>query len=113
MRIRSVLAAALGGGVLVLAIPAAASAATGEFSYRFHDDGMEQVNTLVDPPSRHCITLPEVAGPDSRPADSPRNRTDSTATVFTGPDCTGDYFSLRPFTGYGSDRLKVRSVVFS
>jgi len=115
MRLRSVLAVALGTGMLVLATPAVASAATGEFSYHFVDaHGIRQESTLFDPPGRECITLPEVADPyDSDPADSPRNRTDATATVFTGPHCDGDYFTLRPRTGYGSDRLKLRSVVFS
>lgn len=114
MRLRSVLAVALGTGMLVLAAPAVASAATGDFHYQFVDaDGVRQESTLIDPPSRECITLPEVADRhDSAPADSPRNRTDRTATVFTGRHCDGDYFSLRPHTGYGTERLKLRSVVF-
>lgn len=115
MRLRSALALALGTGVLVLAAPTVASAATGAFSYRYSDaDGFSSVNVLFDPPSRECITLPEVADPAaSDPADSPRNRTDAVATAFTGPDCTGDQFDMRPYTGYGSDRLKLRSVLFS
>jgi len=114
MRLRSVLAVTLGTGMLVLATPAVASAATGEFSYQFVDaHGIRQESMLIHPPSRVCITLPEVADRhDSAPADAPRNRTDETATVFTGRDCDGDYFSLRPHTGYGSERLKLRSVVF-
>lgn len=115
MSLRSVLAVALGTGMLVLATPALASAATGDFRYQFVDrDGVRQESILLDPPSRECITLPEVADPRiSAPADSPRNRTDATATVFTGRDCEGDHFSLRPRTGHGNDRLKLRSVVFS
>ncbi|MFJ9849017.1 hypothetical protein [Streptomyces sp. NPDC101150] len=46
------------------------------------------------------------------PAHSPRNYTDATAVVFTGPDCTGNDFSLRPHGGHGSERLKLRSVLF-
>lgn len=115
MRLRSVLALALGSGALVLAAPAVASAATGTFSYQYTDsDGFRLENVLFDPPSRACITLQEAADPaDTAPADSPRNRTDAVATAFTGPDCTGDQFSMRPFTGYGSERLKLRSVLFS
>lgn len=67
----------------------------------------------MDPPSRECVTLPEVEDPSTEPAHSPRNRTDATATVFTGPHCTGDWFSLRPHVGHASERLKLRSVVFS
>jgi hypothetical protein len=115
MRLRSVLALALGTGMLILGLPAVASAATGDFTYRFvNADGIRQESTLIDPPSRECITLSEVADPRyTEPADSPRNRTDATATVFTGRDCDGDHFSLRPRTGHGNDRLKLRSVVFS
>ncbi|MBB5076364.1 hypothetical protein [Nonomuraea endophytica] len=95
--------------------PAPAFAAEGEFSYTFVGlDGTPQRATLSDPESWECITLPEVADPDaSQPAHSPRNRTTSTATVFTGPECDGDYFTLRPVVGRGGERLKLRSVVFS
>lgn len=115
MRLRKTFAVALGTGMLVLAAPAIANAATGGFTYRFVDSyGITQESTLDSPPSRECITLPEVADPDtSDPADTPRNATNATAVVFTEPDCQGAYFSLRPLTGYGSERLKVRSVLFS
>ncbi|NUP47484.1 MAG: hypothetical protein HOW97_09245 [Catenulispora sp.] len=115
MRFGKVLAVAIGAGLLIAGTPAVASAASGEFTYQYVDgDGNVQLGFLADPPSRECVTLPEVADTDaSLPADSPRNFTDSTAVVFTGPDCDGDYFSLRPFKGYGSERLKLRSVLFS
>lgn len=115
MRFRPVLAASIGAGMLVLATPGASSAASGGFEYRYFDAyGIVQEGFFADPPSLECITLPEVADPYiSGPADSPRNYTDATAVVFTGPDCQGDYFSLRPYTGHGSERLKVRSVLFS
>jgi len=115
MQLRKALAVTLGTGVLLLAAPAVANASTGDFSYRFVDSyGIVQVSTLTDPPSRECITLPEVADPGtSTPADSPRNGTNATAVVFTEPDCQGDYFSLRPVTGRAGDRLKLRSVLFS
>ncbi|MFG2138924.1 hypothetical protein [Streptomyces sp. NPDC048650] len=105
-------AAAFGALALALSVPApAGAAATGAFTYRV--DGDPASHLLAYPPSRECITLPEVADPEVAPAHSPRNDTGSTATVFAGPDCTGPYFSLRPFGGHGSERLKVRSVVFS
>ena len=115
MRVGKVLAALFGVGMLITATPGAASAATGGFSYRYVDTGGSvQRGFLADPPSAECITLPEVAEPDTTaPADSPLNFTDATAVVFTGPDCQGDYFSLRSVTGHGSERLKLRSVLFS
>ena len=115
MRIRSTLAVALAAGALIVAMPSIANAATGDFSYKFVDSqGIRQTATMTDPPSGECVTLPEVADPGtSTPADEPRNDTDATATVFTGPDCDGDYFTLRPLGGHASNRLKLRSVVFS
>jgi hypothetical protein len=68
---------------------------------------------LADPASGQCITLPEVADENVPPAVAPHNATTSTATVFTGADCTGDYFSLRPEGNPTSPRLVLRSVVFS
>ncbi|MFE3585671.1 hypothetical protein [Streptomyces vinaceus] len=115
MRLRRACVAALGAFTLLLAVPQSASATLGEFSYRYIGaDGTAHVRVLLDPPSRECITLEEVADPNAtEPADTPRNATTSTATVFTEPDCEGDYYVLRPLTGHGSQRLKLRSVVFS
>ncbi|KIF01940.1 hypothetical protein PL81_32760 [Streptomyces sp. RSD-27] len=115
MRLRRTCVAALGAFTLLLAVPQSASAAVGEFQYTYVGlDGQPHLRILLDPQSRECITLPEVADPAaSEPAYSPRNRTAATATVFTEPECEGDFFSLRPLTGRGSERLKLRSVVFS
>ncbi|MFI9036008.1 hypothetical protein [Streptomyces sp. NPDC053726] len=115
MRLRSTVAAAFGALALIVAVPSSASAATGEFSYTYSGlDGSPQVAFLFDPPSGECITLPEVADPgSSNPAHTPWNHTDATATVFSGVDCEGEYFSLRPFGGHASSRLKLRSVIFS
>lgn len=113
MRLRNSVAAAVGALALVLTLPTSAQAAEGRFSYITHDGGWSQEHTFVDPPSGVCITLWGAEDLDGPPADSPRNDTDATATVFTGTDCDGDYFSLRPFGGRASDRLKLRSVVFS
>ncbi|WP_326742155.1 hypothetical protein [Streptomyces sp. NBC_01768] len=115
MRLRSTVAAAFGALALLVAVPTSAGAAIGDFSYTYTGlDGSPQVGFLFDPPSRMCITLPEVADPNSSyPAHTPQNFTDSSATVFTGPDCNGDYFTLRPHGGHAGSRLKLRSVVFS
>ncbi|WP_223767091.1 hypothetical protein [Streptomyces huiliensis] len=115
MRLRDTAVASLGALFLVLSVPASASAADGQFQYTYSGlDGRPQVAVVDDPDSRECITLPEVADPaSSSPAHSPRNRTDAYAKVFTEPNCTGDSFTLRPHTGYGSERLKLRSVIFS
>ncbi|GFN02275.1 hypothetical protein GCM10010298_51090 [Streptomyces microflavus] len=48
-----------------------------------------------------------------QPGHSPENRTDAWATVFTGANCEGESFTLRPHTGGASERLKVRSVVYN
>ncbi|MEW1638048.1 hypothetical protein AB0469_28795 [Streptomyces sp. NPDC093801] len=115
MRLRRASIAALGAFTLLLAVPQSASAAVGEFQYSYVGlDGKTHIRILLDPESRECITLPEVADPNaSQPAHSPRNRTTSTATVFTEPDCEGDFFTLRPLVGRGGELLKLRSVVFS
>ncbi|MER6049500.1 hypothetical protein ABT168_18945 [Streptomyces sp. NPDC001793] len=101
--------------VLVLALPAAsAHAGTGVFSYAYKDPyGGTRTALLVDPPSRKCHPLPEAVQEYLPPAHSPHNDTSSAATVFTGPDCTGDHFTLRPEGGHGSERLKLRSVRFA
>lgn len=114
MRFRTALAAASGALALIVTLPTSAAAAEGTFQYTYSGlDGRPQVAVLDDPDSWVCVPLPEVADPDSSsPAHSPRNRTDEYALVFTGPDCDGDSFTLKPHTGYGSERLKVRSVLF-
>lgn len=116
MRLRSTLAAALGAVALLVSLPgsaSASSAAVGEFHYVYTDiAGHPQPGKLVNPPSRRCITIPEAAGEYVPPAHSPRNATKSTATVFTGPRCDGDHYTLDPGKS-ASSRLKLRSVVFS
>ncbi|MFF8732343.1 hypothetical protein ACF073_38655 [Streptomyces sp. NPDC015171] len=114
MRLRNAAVTALGALALLLAAPGSASAASGEFQYTYSGlDGSPRIAVLQDPDSGLCITLPEVADPGaSTPAHSPRNRTDEYAIAFTEPGCTGASFTMRPYTGYGSERLKLRSVVF-
>ncbi|MFD7914839.1 hypothetical protein ACFV30_29650 [Streptomyces sp. NPDC059752] len=114
MRLRHAAVAAFGAVTLLLTIPTSASAAEGQFQYTVSGlDGSPLTVVLEDPPSGECITLPEVADPSaSSPAHSPRNRTDEVAIVFTEPNCTGREFRLRPRTGYGTERLELRSVVF-
>ncbi|MGB8944344.1 MAG: hypothetical protein WCD21_29545 [Streptomyces sp.] len=115
MRLRHSLAAAAGAAVLTLTVPGSACAAEGDFSYTYVDStGQEEQATLHDPNSGECIMLAEAAREyDQPPAHSPRNRTGSYAIVFTNADCTGDEFTLRPHTGGASERLKMRSVMFS
>ncbi|WP_416975559.1 hypothetical protein [Streptomyces sp. 4F14] len=114
MRIRTTLAAAAGALTLVLAVPTSASAADGAFFYAYSGlDGSPQIATLLNPPSRECITLPEVANPSSSsPARYAYNDTGSTAVVFENPGCTGEMTVLDPKTGGGED-TEFRSVTFS
>ncbi|MGW4692135.1 hypothetical protein ACWEO1_07135 [Kitasatospora cineracea] len=114
MHLRQTVAAAAASFALLLALPNPAGAAVGEFRYTYYDDfGNRTAGILVDPDSRTCVTLPEVADPyTTEPAFAPQNFTGSTVTVFTGSDCDGDYYSLRP-GGRASDRLKLRSALFS
>ncbi|WP_441248481.1 hypothetical protein [Kitasatospora sp. McL0602] len=114
MRLRNAVLAASAALALAVSLPASAMAASGEFRYSYLDsDGYEQPGMLFYPPSGECIDLPGAESDDLAPAYAPKNGTRSTATVFLAADCVGDvYFTLRP-GGSASDRLKVRSVVFS
>lgn len=61
MRLRTSVAATVGALALVIALPASAGAAEGDFTYKHVDRaGVAQTSTLVDPQSRECITLSEV-----------------------------------------------------
>ncbi|MEU0282896.1 hypothetical protein [Streptomyces sp. NPDC006195] len=114
MRLRTTLAAAAAAGALALlvSVPGSASAADGEFTYVYTDiAGKPRVGGVVDPGNWVCVTLPEAAGEYVPPAHTPRNHTTATAVVFTGPDCDGDAYTLRP-GGSASERLTLRSVVF-
>ncbi len=115
MRLRTTAAAALGALALIVTLPGSANAAEGQFAYTYTTpSGHRQAVVLLDPPSRECVTLPGLNDADtSDSADTPWNNTGSTATVFTGPDCDGAYYTLRPDGGHASSRLKLRSVVFS
>ncbi|WP_246019060.1 hypothetical protein [Saccharothrix australiensis] len=99
---------------LLLAMPGAASAATGQFRYTYTtDEGYDAVGFLNNPDSGECITLPTPAANPGVASRAPRNRTDATATVFLDADCEGDtYYTLNPGAG-ASERLLLRSVVFS
>ncbi|QKW06569.1 hypothetical protein HUT18_09310 [Streptomyces sp. NA04227] len=114
MRVRTTLGAAAGAAALLLALPTSASAADGDFSYVYTDSaGERQTQTLEDPPNEECITLAEAASNDVKAAHTPRNDTDAKATVYSEPNCQGRHFELRPEGGHASERLEVRSVVFS
>ncbi|NUU24290.1 MAG: hypothetical protein HOV68_22720 [Streptomycetaceae bacterium] len=115
MRLRRSGAAVLGALALALTLPAPAHAAEGDFSYTYANEltGEPARGTIADPPSGDCVTLPEVADPGtSEPAYAPHNQTDSWATVFTGPDCDGDAWRLRPHGRPATEHLKLRSVQF-
>ncbi|QDQ13299.1 hypothetical protein [Streptomyces spectabilis] len=113
MRFRTSLAAALGALALVVTLPSSANAATGQFVFTYNRDGRTIEGRLHDPEARECIDLDEVAKPDATPAHSPRNRTNSIATVYTELECEGESFALRAHSGYGGEGLKFRSVVFN
>ncbi|MEV4477760.1 hypothetical protein [Nonomuraea sp. NPDC049504] len=114
MRLHSALAAVGGSLVLVLAVPASASAAMGQFRYSYQTaDGYDAVGFINNPQSRTCIDLQRAGSDGTSAAYAPKNLTDSTATVFLEAGCRGDvFYSLRPGAG-ASERLLVRSVVFS
>lgn len=115
MRLRTLTAAAACSLAALFTSMPSAQAADGDFTYVYNDaSGASYIGFLADPPSGVCITLPEVDDDYlTAPAHSPRNHTMSTAVVFADVDCEGDYFSLRPAGGHASERLKLRSVVFS
>ncbi len=114
MRLRSAFTAVFGAALLLAAVPGSASAASGQFRYSYETvDGFEASGFLNNPPSDRCINLHGVGEDNPQPGHTPQNRTDAWATVFTGTDCEGDSFRLRPRTGGASERLKLRSVIFS
>ncbi|MFB4265600.1 hypothetical protein [Nonomuraea sp. GTA35] len=106
-------ATALSSLTLALAVSLCtpAHAATGTFSYTYPTPDGTSIADLTDPHSGTCINLPEVYDIEDS-AHTPVNHTDSTVTMFTGIDCTGDYYSLRP-GGRASSRLLLKSAVFS
>ncbi|WP_158882927.1 hypothetical protein [Amycolatopsis anabasis] len=114
MRLRTAFLALASAFALVCTVSGTAFATEGEFIYRYYNkDGNLAVGGLVDPPSGKCIEIPEVAAFHNAYAFRPRNNTHSSATMFKDSDCEGDaYFTLKP-GGKASDRLKLRSVVFS
>jgi hypothetical protein len=114
MRLRSALAASAGALLLLFAAPGPASAASGMFMYTYTTaEGYEAVGFMHDPASGECINLEAPQIEPGSAAYAPKNRTDASATVFLEADCEGDaYYTLRP-GGRASERLLVRSVVFS
>ncbi|POG44001.1 hypothetical protein BV881_29125 [Streptomyces sp. ZL-24] len=108
MRLRPVLAVAAGALLITMSVPNSASAATGEFQYRGPLLGS---HTLIDPPDQECINIGEAT--NLLPAQSPRNLTTSTATIFLDFDCDGDTFTVLNPGQSGGILVKFRSVVFS
>lgn len=99
---------------LLVAASAPASAATGQFRYTYTTtEGYDAVGFLINPPSGECINVQGPASEPGTPSRAPRNLTDATATVFLAPDCEGEtYYTMRPGVR-ASERLLMRSVVFS
>ncbi|MFI0898482.1 hypothetical protein [Streptomyces sp. NPDC020983] len=117
MYVRSAVAAvgaACSAVALLLAVPGSAAAATGQFRYTYTTaEGYDAVGFMNNPASGECITLPAPGSVPGTASRAPQNRTDATATVFLHADCEGDvYYTLAPGAG-ASDRLLLRSVVFS
>ncbi|RZU46079.1 hypothetical protein EV284_0734 [Streptomyces sp. BK022] len=106
--------AAVSAAVLLVAVPGSANAAGGQFRYSYTTvDGYEAVGFLNNPASGQCINLtPPAADPDSA-SRAPKNHTNATATVFLDADCEGDTYYVLPSGTGASDRLLVRSVIFS
>ncbi len=98
---------------LLLSLSGSALAATGDFSYLYTRPGGDQlIGKLANPRSGECLTLPEAADLARPAAVSPRNDTASTVVMYTGLDCTGQYYVLNP-KGKATARLELRSVYFS
>ncbi|MER5869415.1 hypothetical protein [Streptomyces sp. NPDC002044] len=113
MKLRNTAAAALAAFALVLTLPGSASAAAGDFHYKYVDDrGHEERITLHDPHSGKCVNLYAVGDDEELPGYAPHNQTDSWVTVYVGAGCTGPEWRLRPKGNAASDRLDVRSVRF-
>ncbi|WP_327136281.1 hypothetical protein OG311_40380 (plasmid) [Streptomyces sp. NBC_01343] len=108
MRRRHALAAAAGALLITVSVPNSASAAVGDFEYRGPLLGS---HTLNDPPNRECINIEQAT--NLLPAQSPKNFTTSTATIFLDFDCNGDTFSVLQPGQTGGPLVKFRSVVFS
>ncbi|MET9359408.1 hypothetical protein ABZX93_00650 [Streptomyces sp. NPDC006632] len=114
MRLRSSLAAAVGALALAVTLPASsAGAATGQFVFTYERDGKTIEDKLHDPRARFCINLDEVSKPGTTPAHSPRNRTNSRATVYPEIDCEGEGVGLKALSGKAGPEVKVRSVIFN
>ncbi|MER6523006.1 hypothetical protein ACFWHQ_38135 [Streptomyces sp. NPDC060334] len=110
MRLRTPIAAATLALALALTNATPSSAAVGEFEYSaLNLNNIEIRDTLIDPDSGECITLPAVL---NTPAFRARNRTTSTATLYQTADCEGDTWELRPLVGRSPLLARFRAVVF-
>ncbi|MEU3907933.1 hypothetical protein AB0F20_29685 [Streptomyces goshikiensis] len=108
MRLRHTLAATAGALLITVSVPNSATAATGDFEYRGPLLGS---HTLNDPPNQQCLNIGQAT--DLLPAQSPKNFTTSTATVFLDFDCDGDTLTvLQPGQTAGL-LVKFRSVLFN
>ncbi|MCT4352078.1 hypothetical protein M5362_02875 [Streptomyces sp. Je 1-79] len=107
MRIRHTMAAAAGALLLVLTLPGSASAADGEFAYKY---GSGSAGRMLDPETSNCTNIPEAT--EASPAYAPQNATNGIATFFAAADCEGDaYVQMDPGATLGDD-VKGLSVHF-
>ncbi|MEU7525044.1 hypothetical protein AB0A74_04870 [Saccharothrix sp. NPDC042600] len=116
MRLRTTLVSTASAVALVLTIAGTASAAEGEFSYRYTDAaGETRKAELIDPDNAPvCIEVPEVANTPDAHAFRPRNQTNVRAIGFKASGCVGtDSFELAAKVGRGSDKTLFRSVLFA
>ncbi|MEV7420175.1 hypothetical protein [Streptomyces sp. NPDC089919] len=94
MRLRTSLAAALGALTLVLTLPtaASASAATGDFTFKYKDvEDVEHSATYTSPEDGDCLALVEVENDEAvGPAYSAVNSTDRLITLYSDLECGGE-----------------------
>ncbi len=72
--------------------------------------GQEQVVTLHDPASGHCIDLYAAVDDDALPGYGPHNQTDTPVTVYRGANCGGAGRRLKANGNPAKDTLELRSV---
>ncbi|MFD7084940.1 hypothetical protein [Streptomyces sp. NPDC059918] len=111
MRLRTPIAAATLTLTLALTNATPSSAAVGEFEYSaLNLNNTEIRDTLHDPDSGECITLPAVL---NTPAFRARNRTNQTATLYQNADCEdGTTWTIPPLVGRSPLLARFRAVSF-
>ncbi|MFF5127580.1 hypothetical protein ACFY41_11735 [Streptomyces syringium] len=113
-RLRAITTAAA-SAAMALAIAASGTAsadAIGFFHYTYTAaDGTEKKGEVHDQPDGECIDIEEAVADGTKPAHSPRNRTDKHAYLFEETDCGGQKFTVNADADGGAN-LKFRSIYF-